>query len=240
MKFPNAYNGIKKIYLAEVLQILAVIMGISLIVVLVANSVTLGTEEMNLESTPDMLTAAFGIGATFFALIAFILNLFGVMSARKDDDNFKMALFAILIGIVCSAVSAVFNKNEGLKHWMETGSTLSSLFASYFVLSGIASLAGKYPDNTMMSLALKARARLVGTFSAAVILQVIVSLFHIQSSTVLSILCVIIPLMQLVSYMLYMMTLARCKKMLANVPRRSDGRIYDRGVNVPQYSALTH
>ena len=60
MKFPNAYNGIKKIYLAEVLQILAVIMGISLIVVLVANNVTLGTEEMNLESTPDMLTAAFG------------------------------------------------------------------------------------------------------------------------------------------------------------------------------------
>ena len=240
MKFPNAYSGVKKIYLAEVLQILAVIMGISLIVVLVANNVTLGAEEINLESAPDMFAAVFGVGAAFIALIAFILNLVGVMNARKDDDNFKMALFAILMGIVCSAVSAVFSKNEGLKRWMETVSTLSSLFASYFVLSGIASLAGKYPDNAMMSLALKARVRLVGTFSAAVILQMIVNLFHIPNYTVLSILCVVIPLMQLVSYMLYMMTLAKCKKMLANAPRRADDRIYDRGVSVPEYSALTH
>lgn len=227
MKFPNAYNGVKKIYLAEVVQILAAVMGISLIVVLVANNVTLGAEEMSLENMPEILTPVFGIGAACFALIAFILNLFGVMSARKDDNNFKMAFFAILTGIVCSIAGAVFNSNESLKHWMEAGGTLGSLFASYFVLSGIASLAGKYPDNTMMSLALKARARLAGTFGATVILQAIVSLFRIPNYTVLSTLCVIIPLMQLVSYMLYMMTLARCKKMLASAPRRSDGRIGD-------------
>ena len=239
MKFPNAVNGVKKICLAEVLQILAVIMGISLIVVLVANNVTLGAEALNQENAPSAFVSAFGIGASLVGLAAFVLNLLGVMTAQKDDDNFKKAFLFILIGIVCSAVSAVFNSNDGLKRWMDTVSTLSSLFASYFVLSGIASLAGKYPDNATMNLALKARARLVGTFSATVLLQMIANIFPIQSSTVLSVLCVSIPLMQLVSCMLYMMTLAKCRRMLAKPPRRSDSRLHDRGVSVPEYSALT-
>jgi hypothetical protein len=90
-----------------------------------------------------------------------------------------------------------------------------------------------------MNLALKARARLVGTFSAAVLMQLAAIIFPIPSCTVLSVLCVSIPLMQLVSCMLYMMTLARCRRMLAKPPRRSDSRLHDRGVSVPEYSALT-
>lgn len=240
MKFPNAVSGVKKICVAEVLQILAVIMGISLTVALVANNVALGAEAPNQESALSAFVPVFGLGAALVGLAAFILNLLGVMTAQKDDDNFKKALFVILLGIVCSAVSAVFNSNDGLKRWMDTGITLSSLFASYFVLNGIASLAGKYPDNATMNLALKARARLVGTFSATVLLQVIANIFPIQSYTVLSVLYVSIPLMQFVSCMLYMMTLVRCRRMLAKPPRRSDSRVHDRGVSVPEYSALTH
>ena len=216
MKFPNAYNGVKKIYLAEVLLILAAILGIATIVALAVNNVSLDAAELNLEGTPATLTLIFGVGAALIALIAFVLNLLGVMSARKDDDNFKMALFFTLIGIGCSIVSAAFNSNEGLKDWMEVGNNLSSLFASYFVLGGIARLAGKYPDNATMSLALQARSRVMSAFSCTVILRMIVNLFKIQNETILLILSAIIMLAQIVSYLLYMMTLSKGKKMLAN------------------------
>ena len=216
MKFPNAYNGVKKIYLAEILLILATILGIATIAVLAANNVNLDAAELNLEGTPATLTLVFGIGGALLALIAFILNLLGVISARKDDDGFKMALFFTLIGIVCSIVSAAFNKNEGLKDWMEVGTNLSSLFASYFVLGGIASLAGKYPDNMTMNLALKARTKLMAAFSTTALLRLIVIIFKIQNETVLLIMSIIILLAQVVSYLLYMLTLAKGKKMLAN------------------------
>ena len=216
MKFPNAYNGVKKIYLAEVLLILAAILGIATIVVLAVNNVNIEAEELNLEGTPATLTLVFSIGAALIALIAFLLNLFGVISARKDDDNFKMAMFFTFIGIVCSIISAAFNNNEGLKGWMEVGNNLSSLFASYFVLGGIASLAGKYPDNMTMNLALKARTKVMSAFSTTVILRLIVNVFNIQNETILHVLSVIILLAQVVSYLLYMATLAKGKKMLAN------------------------
>lgn len=216
MKFPNAYNGVKKIYLAEVLLILAAILGIATIVVLAVNNVNIEAEELNLEGTPATLTLVFSIGAALIALIAFLLNLFGVISARKDDDNFKMAMFFTFIGIVCSIISAAFNNNEGLKGWMEVGNNLSSLFASYFVLGGIASLAGKYPDNMTMNLALKARTKVMSAFSTTVILRLIVNVFNIQNETILLVLSVIILLAQVVSYLLYMATLAKGKKMLAN------------------------
>ena len=216
MKFPNAYNGVKKIYLAEVLLILAAILGIATIVVLAVNNVNIEAEELNLEGTPATLTLVFSIGAALIALIAFLLNLFGVISARKDDDNFKMAMFFTFICIVCSIISAAFNNNEGLKGWMEVGNNLSSLFASYFVLGGIASLAGKYPDNMTMNLALKARTKVMSAFSTTVILRLIVNVFNIQNETILLVLSVIILLAQVVSYLLYMATLAKGKKMLAN------------------------
>ena len=216
MKFPNAYSGVKKIYLAEVLLILAAILGIATIVVLAVNNVNIEAEELNLESTPVTLTLVFSIGAALLALIAFILNLFGVIRAQKDDDQFKMAMFFTFIGIVCSIISASFNNNEDLKGWMEVGNNLSSLFASYFVLGGIASLAGKYPDNMTMNLALKARTKVMSAFCIAAILRLTVNVFNIQNETILLVLSVIVMLAEVVSYLLYMMTLAKGKKMLAN------------------------
>ena len=68
MKFPNAVNGVKKICLAEALQILAVIMCISLIVVLAANNVMPGAEALNQESAPSAFASAFGIGAALVGL----------------------------------------------------------------------------------------------------------------------------------------------------------------------------
>ena len=44
MRFPNAYRGVKKIWLAEMLMLLAAIVGIIIVIVMAANGTMVGED----------------------------------------------------------------------------------------------------------------------------------------------------------------------------------------------------
>ena len=215
MKFPNAYKGVKKIWLAELLMLLVTVLSIVMIIVVGRNSLIVDNEFIAMREGTAGVAAGLGIAAGIIALIAFLLNLFGVISARKDDDNFKAALFATLIGIITTGISSFWSSNLRLANWMDTITSICSLFASYFVLSGIASLADKYPDNETKALALKSRTLLEATFCVSAILKFVRNIFNIQNETVLLIMGVGALVMEFISFLLYMRALSRGKTMLA-------------------------
>jgi len=150
------------------------------------------------------------------ALVAFVLNLIGLIIARKDDGAFKIALLVTVLGIIASAISAIWSNNAGLVKWMDTALTIFSMLASYYVLTGIANLAEQIPDAATKSLALKSRTLVEGTFCATAIFKLIINIFKIQDgSTIYTILSVVALLLELVSYVLYLRALSKGKKMLA-------------------------
>ena len=216
MRFPNAFRGIKKIWLAELLMLLAAVIGIVLIVVIAANSTLVGEEIVVNEDAVRTPAAILGIGTALIALVAFVLNLLGLINARKDDSAFSIALFVTLLGIVASVISSIWSGNQGLVKWMDTVLTICSLFASYYVLTGIANLAEQYPDEATKALALKSRTLLEGTFCATAIFKLIINIFKIQDgSTIYTILSIVALVLELVSYVLYLRALSKGKKMLA-------------------------
>ena len=216
MRFPNAFRGVKKIWLAELLMLLAAIVGIVLIVVIAANSSLVGEEVIVNEDAVKTPAAILGIGTALIALVAFVLNLLGLINARKDDSAFSIALFVTLLGIVASVISSIWSGNQGLVKWMDTVLTICSLFASYYVLTGIANLAEQYPDPATKALALKSRTLVEGTFCATAIFKLIINIFKIQDgSTIYTILSIIALVLELVSYVLYLRALSKGKKMLA-------------------------
>ena len=216
MRFQNAFRGIKKIWLAELLMLLAAVIGIVLIVVIAANSTLVGEEIVVNEDAVRTPAAILGIGTALIALVAFVLNLLGLINARKDDSAFSIALFVTLLGIVASVISSIWSGNQGLVKWMDTVLTICSLFASYYVLTGIANLAEQYPDEATKALALKSRTLLEGTFCATAIFKLIINIFKIQDgSTIYTILSIIALVLELVSYILYLRALSKGKKMLA-------------------------
>jgi len=217
MRFPNAFRGIKKIWLAELLMLLAAIIGIVLIVVVAVNSTLVGEEVVINKEAIKTPAAILGIGTAVVALVAFILNLVGLINARKDDSAFKVALLVTLLGVVASAVSAIWSENQGLVKWMDTALTIFSMLASYYVLTGIANLADQYPDAATKALALKSRTLVEGTFCATAIFKLIINIFKIQNgSTIYTILSIVALVLELVSYILYLRALSKGKKMLAN------------------------
>jgi len=216
LKFPNAFSGIKKIWLAELLMLLAAIIGIILIVVIATNSTLVGEEVIVNEEAVKTPASILGIATAVIALLAFILNLIGLISARKDDAAFMTALFVTILGIIAGAVSSIWNTNQGLVKWMDTLLTIFSMLASYYVLTGIANLAEQLSDSATKALALKSRTLVEGSFCATVIFKCIINIFRIQDgSTIYTILSIVALLLELLSYILYLRALSKGKKMLA-------------------------
>ena len=216
MRFPNAFSGVKKIWLAEILMLLAAVIGIILIFVIAANGTLVGEDEIVINEAAKTPISILGIVSAVVALVAFVLNLVGLIIARKDDSGFRIALLVTVLGIIASAVSAIWSTNAGLVKWMDTLTTIFSMFASYYVLTGIANLADQIPDAETKALALKSRTLVEGSFCLTVIFKLIINIFNIQNgSTIYTILAVVAMLLELVSYILYLRALSKGKKMLA-------------------------
>jgi hypothetical protein len=215
MRFPNAFRGIKKIWLAELLMLLAAVVGIIMVIVMATNGTMVGEDIIINESVKTPI-AILGIVTAVIALVAFILNLVGLINANNDDPAFRIALLVTILGIVASAISAIWSNNETLNKWMDTALTICSMFASYYVLTGIANLAEKMSDAATKALALKSRTLVEGSFCATALFKLIISIFKIQEgSTISTILTVIALLLELVSYILYLRALNKGKQMLA-------------------------
>ena len=215
MRFPNAFRGVKKIWLAEMLMLLAAIVGIIIVIVMAANGTMVG-EDIVINEGVKTPIAVLGIVTAVIALVAFILNLIGLINANNDDYAFRIALLVTILGIAASAISAIWSNNETLNKWMDTALTICSMFASYYVLTGIANLAEKMSDAATKAVALKSRTLVEGSFCATALFKLIISIFKIQNgSTISTILAVIALLLELVSYILYLRALSKGKKMLA-------------------------
>ena len=216
MRFPNAFRGVKKIWLSELLMLLAVVLGIVLLIVVATNSTMAGDQVVINKDAVQTPAAILGIGAALIALIGFILNLVGLINARKDEAAFKVALLVTGLGIIAAAIGAIWSSNERLNDWMDTLITIFSMFASYYVLTGIANLAEKFPDSATKALALKSRTMLEGTFCATALFKLAINIFNIQDgSTVYTVLSVIALVLEIVSFILYLRALNQGKKMLA-------------------------
>ena len=215
MKFPNAFRGIKKIWLAELLMLLFVAASIISVVVAVTNS-SLVDEKVVLNSSAETTVGLLVIVTGLLVLVAFVLNLVGLINARADDSAFRIALLVTLLGIAASVVQVIWSKNQGLVKWMDTLTTIFSMFATYYVLTGIANLAEKLSDSATKALALKSRTLLEGTFCATGVFKLIINIFKIQeTSTIYLIISIVALVLELVSYILYLRALSKGKKMLA-------------------------
>ena len=216
MKFPNTFKGIKKIWIAEMLMLLAAVLSIVLVFVIAGNSVVIDDAVVVNTEAVKTPTAIIGIGAAVIMLVAFLLNLIGIINCRKDDKNFINALFATLLGVVCGVVNAIWGEsNPRLGSWMEFVMVMESCYASYYVLTGVSNLSEAYPDEATKKLVDKSRNWLLGSFSLSAGLKLIVDIFNIQDGTPKTIMAIVAVLAEIISYIIYLMALNKSKKMLA-------------------------
>ena len=213
MRFPNTFKGIQKIWIAEMLMLLASVLSIVLLFVVANNSAVV---EDVLVVAIDTPTQVLSIASAVLMIVAFVLNLIGIINCRKDDKNFVNALIATVLGVICGIVNAIWGEAKPrLGDWLEFVMVMESCYASYYVLTGVSNLSEAYPDPQTKKLVDKSRNWLLGSFCLSAILKLIVDIFNIQDGTPKTIMGIVAVLAEIVSYVIYIMALNKSKKMLA-------------------------
>lgn len=216
MLFPNAHNGVKKIYTAEILSlIVAILLAAAAIAGLFAASLAeSGKAEAEVATAGGFLLLVLAGG--ILALIAFILNLVGIISAMKDEPTFKNALIFTIIGIAASVLSSSFSKNETVSSFIQILVNFSELFVSLFVVQGIMALAARMNNNDMVERGNKVRWWLVITFAIPSLIKLVSAVLVLKNmETVAGVLSLIAAVLTLIAYFIYLSYLAKAKKMLA-------------------------
>ncbi len=223
MKFPNAANGVKKIFTAEILSLISGICMFVMIVLLVvalaaAKAVSGGADGAAAGAVASGAgTLVFGIGSGFLAIIAFILNIVGISKASKDEESFRMALFAVIGGIILSVIGTAFNNVNGyVSSIMQALQVVADLLVLLYVIQGIRYLSLKLnrPDIDQKG------QNLFKIIFIVLVLQFIARIVVIifggmAASITAAIIALIAVILSVIEYILYLAFLAKAKKMLA-------------------------
>ena len=224
MKFPNAANGVKKIFTAEILTLISnfCVFGTAVLMIVAlastAGAVANGSEGAAVGALASGAgTIVFAIGSLVLAIIAFILNIVGITKASKDESSFKTALYALLAGIVLSVLgNALTNVNGYIASLLQALQVVAELLVILYVIQGIRYLALKLNkpeiDQKGQNLFKVIFAILVLQFIAR---MVVLFFGGMAASITAAIIALIAIILSIVEYVLYLIFLAKAKKMLA-------------------------
>ena len=142
MQFPNALEGVKKIYKAEIIALIGGIVGfVAAILALVGAQ---SGSEGGLAGAGFLI-----IAASVLFIIAFIMNIVGLNKAKPDEENFKNALTMVIIGIIAGILLGATKEGTLLNSLGDNLSKVCGLLANYFVCTAVMNLAGQLGDEAM-------------------------------------------------------------------------------------------
>lgn len=218
MRYPNAAKGIKKIYIAEILNILAAVLTIALVIIVGANNVDtiLSGDEAAQALQSANVSAPFailGIGMALFMLVAFFMNLSGIIDASKDEAGFKRALWVLVAYIVFSIAGiALENANPQLANWLNVPSTLFELAIKIYLLEGFTNLANNLGKKDVSDMAKQCRTYLMCALILAAAAEVFTALSS-KGSAMNTTSGIASNLLQIFAYVIYLRVLNKARFM---------------------------
>ena len=235
MIYPNAYSGVKKIFAAENLSVIGVVVLIvSGVLGLLSAAAGIAAQSADTETASGLYGAAVGFGIPSLILmlgfgvltvVAFILQIVGVTRASKDERTFKNALFFILVGVIAMVTEQIVYFLSGVIG--QTGADLvnsictnlwraSTILVTYYIIAGVIALAVKIGNEKIE----KQGKTIVTLIMICLVLSLVASVtsnVFVQNGTnevIASVLALASAIIDLIAYIIYLVFLGRAKKML--------------------------
>ena len=216
MKFQNAATGVKRIFTAEILKLIAALVTVIGIVMTI---VTVAAANANSQGG----TIAAGVGtvlliaaASILALIGGIMALVGIINASKDEGAFKTALILIIISLIAAVVAGIFYQNATVQSICQIVQNLMSIFVTVFVIKGITNLAVKIGNDEVAQQGKSLLTIIVVFYALSLIANILVLVFGGMFASVLGgVLAVVALVLNIIAYIVYLSLLSKGKNMLA-------------------------
>ena len=221
MKFPNALNGSKKLFLAEILALIT-----SILVIIGALTAFSAVKANTDEGAVGSLIgggALLLIGA-IVGILAIIFQFIGVTACSKDEPKFKTALAALIVSLVASVISSF--TNGIVKYIFQAIDIIAGIVAIYFIITGFISLANKLERSDVASFGKTVLFISIGVLALSAILTVVAGILSpsdvtnltadkISSYKTAQIFSIVTAVLGIVQSVIYLIFLNKSKEMLA-------------------------
>ena len=213
MQFPNAAKGVKKIYTAEILELIA---ALAMLLTTILGAVTLAS--MSADSAGGLIAgglgfAVFGIGALVLSIIAFFMQLSGINAAKLDEPKFKNALIALIVGIVLQVVNGLIGAGL-VKDLCGSLAYACDMLVTIYIVQGIGSLAEKLNNSEIAEKSKSLITLLEVVWIVAVILNAVGGILTRSGSAIAVIVSVAAGVAAIVAYIIFLGLLKKAKAML--------------------------
>ena len=217
MNFPNAANGVKKIFTSQILDIIA---AAAFFISAITGIVTL-TSAANENAGA---TVGFGagtlvlvLGGAVVSIVASILMLVGIIKASKDEQNFKTALAFVVLGIIAIIVGACFQSSTPVVYNVCTTITkIADLCTTCYIIMGIIRLAEQLGETAVAEKGKTLYRVILAVYVISILGLACYTLFYFNPAFVVigSVILCASYVVSIVSYFLFLSLLAKGKKML--------------------------
>lgn len=152
MRFPNACKGLKKIFFAELISLIALVpYAVSLVLI---QFLPEEIDKNNAEILPaEVAVTILSILSLVMMTVAYVLNVIGYVTASKDNESFKKAMLLTIAGMVLTVVSGIMenaNGNPILTNTFDSMENILDLLITLMTISGIVTLSVTYGDLRMV------------------------------------------------------------------------------------------
>ena len=132
MKYPNAANGINKIFMSEVIALAA-----SVIVLVCSVIGVLCFENSELVFLMGIMALVVLFALLIFVL-SYILQIVGIVRASKDEPAFRVSLIAIIAALVITVLESIFyQSNHFVTFIIEIAGDVARFFLVHYIIHGI-------------------------------------------------------------------------------------------------------
>ena len=224
MTFPNAYHGVKKIFVAEILSVIASACSLfaaisGLITLIAAASSTAGPDAAVAAGAG---TAVFLIASTVLFIISYIMELVGLHQAGKDENNFMTAfwitIFALIMAVVTGVINAI-NSGNGIADDITTAfQDVVKILVFVLVIQGVSVLAEKLNNSDLQVLGTRIMYIVVVMYGISLLAKLVPAFFGISdaTTTIGNVLDLVAAVLSIVSIIVYIVYLGKAKNMLQN------------------------
>ena len=225
MQFPNAYAGVKKIFTAEILSLIAgvcLIIGsiVGVVVIALASAAASDPNAAASAVVSGLITLVFTLAASVLGIIALILTLVGLKRAGLDEDEFNKGFIFAVCALVLTVVSAIVSSIWGTTIADEIVSAVTrimQMLVTLFVINGISNLADKLGETQIAAGSKKFYGFYAFLMCVSIVLGIVGPLVGIGSvaSIATGIIAMVSSIAMFVAYIIYLVYLGKAKKMLA-------------------------
>lgn len=211
--FKNARDGIGKIYISELMMLIA---SVITLIGTVVGMTTVQTSTTEASETDLAVLGVFVLVFAIVALIAFILNIVGLAKAKKDEENFNKAFMLTFVGLAASIVSSFFSNNKNLSDSFNVVIDLIWLLVTIFIIIGVVSLAKQTNHSAVAQKGENLLKVIIGVEILALVIKAVGVICAIAKTgqTVTVILSMIAGAVTVVYHIIYITLLGNAKKML--------------------------